>query len=320
MNALPLTTREQLLLARADRALGPHQISQALKKTRAIIGPVTIPASEVAAQAAWDQLRNGVAPSATQLAALEIVIRVLRPAPLSHGGMLDDLPDTPEHNLQPPELKDLWSAFRKKIQPLLYSIGRIESADGNQVGSGFLVQDGVLATNRHVLDDLSFGAEKLEPGQARVLFQREEKSTDAPEHTVEIEDVAAIHPHLDIVLLAVRKLGRPVVDIAPAAVEAGHRVVAVGYPAADAGRNPLFLSAVYQGRFGVKRAALGESLDGTQAPDLFHDCSTTGGSSGSPIFSLESGRAVGIHRAGFFMYRNEALDADALRPFASAPA
>ena len=68
----------------------------------------------------------------------------------------------------------------------------------------------------------------------------------------------------------------------------------------------------------MKRAALGEVLDGTEAPELFHDCSTTQGNSGSPIFTLLTGEVVGIHRAGFFMYRNEAVDAAALRAFVAA--
>ena len=70
----------------------------------------------------------------------------------------------------------------------------------------------------------------------------------------------------------------------------------------------------------MKCAALGEVLDGTESPALFHDCSTTQGNSGSPIFSLASGRVAGIHRAGFFMYRNEAVDADQLRQFIQSAA
>jgi V8-like Glu-specific endopeptidase len=65
----------------------------------------------------------------------------------------------------------------------------------------------------------------------------------------------------------------------------------------------------------VKRASLGEVLDGSGSPWLYHDCSTTQGSSGSPLFDLVSGRVVAIHRSGFFMYRNEAVDADSLRQF-----
>jgi V8-like Glu-specific endopeptidase len=66
---------------------------------------------------------------------------------------------------------------------------------------------------------------------------------------------------------------------------------------------------VFANRFGVKRAALGEVLDGSESPTLFHDCSATQGNSGSPVFSLTTGKVAGIHRASFFMYRNEAVDA-----------
>src|SRR5439155_24334594 len=106
-----------------------------------------------AAQAAWDKLRNGDAPGADDLAALEIVIRLLRPAPLSRRGRLDDLPDQQGHNLYPKEFKDAWATFRPLVNPLLPSIGRINLSDGTHVGTGFIVDDGVLATNRHVLDD-----------------------------------------------------------------------------------------------------------------------------------------------------------------------
>jgi S1-C subfamily serine protease len=300
---------------RATRALGNYQVDQAVAKVRAIIGPSAIPIGETEAQAAWDKLRNGDAPTPAELTALEMVIRLLRPAPFSHGGQLDDLPDQKEHNLYPADLKDQWSRFRGLVNPLLYSIGRINLGSGTHIGTGFLVGDGVLATNRHVLDDLTLGTEALTGGQARVVFQREDGATDKPEHIVDIDGVLSIHDHLDMVLLSVRKLGRPVVEIDPAPVTEGHRIAAIGYPAKDEVRNPLFVGPVFQNRFGVKRAALGEVLDGVKSPNLFHDCSTLGGNSGSPLFSLASGKAVGIHRAGFFMYRNEAIDGASLRGF-----
>ena len=81
----------------------------------------------------------------------------------------------------------------------------------------------------------------------------------------------------------------------------------IGYSGEDEANNPLFLAGVFDGTFGVKRAAVGEVLDSSESL-FFHDCSTTQGNSGSPIFSLTSGRVAGIHRAGFFMYRNEAVD------------
>lgn len=303
-------------LRRAQRALGTHEVPDAVAKVRAIVGPGAIPASEPDAQAAWEKLRNGDAPSPTELAALEIVIRLLRPAPMSHAGALDDLPDQQGHNLYPQDLKDEWSGFREKVKPLVYSVGRINLADGTHIGTGFLVGDGVLATNRHVLGDLTMGTEVLAPGRAQVAFQRESGATDKPEHIVRIDGVVAIHRTMDMALLAIPRLGRPVVEIDAAVVPEGQRVAAIGYPAKDAVRNPAFTSAVFGNTFGVKRAALGEVLDGTESPNLFHDCSTLGGNSGSPLFSLKSGKVVGIHRAGFFMYRNEAVDGKALGDFA----
>jgi hypothetical protein len=300
---------------RAGRALGNHQVQEAVAKVRAIVGPAEIPASEPDAQSAWDKLRNGDAPEPNELAALELVIRLLRPAPFSRGGELDDLPDQQGHNLYPTELKDAWSRFRAKVKPLLYSVGRVNLADGTHIGTGFLVDDGVLATNRHVLDDLTFGTDLLGPGRAQVVFQRETGSNDLPQHIVPIEGVVRVHKTHDIALLALPRLGRPAVTLDAGGVSDGARVAVIGYPAKDEVRNPVFTAAIFGTRLGVKRAALGEVLDGTARPTLFHDCSTLGGNSGSPVFSLDTCRVVGIHRSGFFMYRNEAVDGPSLDAF-----
>jgi S1-C subfamily serine protease len=310
-----LDKRYKFLLDRAARALGEQSVADAVRKVRAIVGSQNIPDSEPLAQAALNKLHSGQIPAAEELAALEIVVRLLRPVVFSHDGVLDDLPDSADHNLQPQDLKDLWSAFRDRIGSLIGSIGRIETTSGTHVGTGFLVADGVLATNRHVLGVLTFGCEVLTAGSAQVVYKYEEGKLNAPSDIAKIEGVAAIHPNLDMVLLNVVKQGRPPLTISPTTVATGERVVAIGYPGEDRKNNPLFLSSVFNGKFGVKRAALGEVLDGIEVPAFFHDCSTTQGNSGSPIFSLDTARVSGIHRAGFFMYRNEAVDANSLRIF-----
>lgn len=312
---MPINKREQLLRERAARALGGHQVADAVAKVKAIIGSTNIPDSEPLAQAALDKLHRGEAPTVEELTALEIVVRLLRPVLFSRNGALADLPDQAGHNLYSQELKDTWSAFRDRVKPLLPSIGRVETKAGKHIGTGFLVADGLLATNRHVLGVLTFGSEVLVPGAARVVFKQEIDSVNGAADIVPIAGVAAIHPKLDMVLLTVPKLGRPAVEMEPVALTETARVATIGYPADDPANNPLFLSGVFGGRFGVKRAALGEVLDGTETPSLFHDCSTTQGNSGSPIFSLSSGKVAGIHRAGYFMYRNEAVDAHELRKF-----
>jgi S1-C subfamily serine protease len=312
---MPISKREQTLRDRAARALGDHQVVDAIAKVRAIIGPSNIPNSEPLAQSALEKLHRGESPTVEEVTALEIVVRLLRPVVFSRNGALADLPDQDGHNLYPQDLKDEWSGFRDRVKPLLPSIGRIETRAGRHIGTGFLVADGVLATNRHVLDALTYGAEVLAPGGAQVVFRWEIGSPNTRDDVVPIQGVAAIHPKLDMVLLSVAKLGRPAVEIEPVAVSVATRVATIGYPAEDPVNNPLFLSGVFGGQFGVRRAALGEALDGTEAPSLYHDCSTTQGNSGSPIFSLASGKVAGIHRAGYFMYRNEAVDAHELRKF-----
>jgi hypothetical protein len=183
-----------------------------------------------------------------------------------------------------------------------------------------LVKDRVLATNRHVLGVLTYGSEVLAPGRARVVFKQEDGKVNETGDVVAIQGVAekGIHPNLDMVLLKVSAQCRPSVPLATTPIIEGERVVTIGFPAEDKKNNPLFLAAVFNGRFGVKRAALGEVLDGIASPAFFHDCSTAQGNSGSPIFLLGTARAAGIHRAGFFMYRNEAVDAENLLKFVEA--
>ncbi|ESZ04412.1 serine protease [Mesorhizobium sp. M1060] len=317
---MALEEKYGILLARAGRALGKNKVSQAVAKVKAIIGPQNIPDSEAKAQSALNKLHKGTIPSASELAALEIVIRLLRPVVYSrHGGVLDDLPEKEGHNLHSLELKDMWSEFRKKVAKVVNSIGRIE-LEGTHVGTGFVVgEGGLLATNRHVLAALTYGSEVLAAGRARVVFKQEYDETNADADFVAIKSVASIHPKLDMVLLNLAKHRRPPVEVELEPIVETARVVAIGYPAKDEINNPLFLSGVFGDGFGVRRAALGEVLDGSGTPTLFHDCSTTQGNSGSPIFSLKTARVAGIHRAGFFMYRNEAVDALELNAFINTP-
>jgi endonuclease G, mitochondrial len=81
----------------------------------------------------------------------------------------------------------------------------------------------------------------------------------------------------------------------------------IGYPLKDE-RNPLFVDAIYQGSYGVKRGAIGELMDARDHL-VYHDCSTLGGNSGSPVLALDTGGVIALHFTGEFMYRNEAVAA-----------
>jgi S1-C subfamily serine protease len=302
--------RYEGLLLRANRAFGGRPVGEAVAKVRAIVGVPQIPDAEVAAQAAWDKLRCGKIPSAPELAALEFVIRMMRPAPLSQKGELASLPSVAGTSTYNPDITMLWADFRLKVKPLLYSIGRLDRAEGPdpEVGTGFLVGGDLVLTNRHVVSDLSMGADELEKGQAFITFYQEAGTTDPPQNRFPITAVVALHPSLELALIRVELPAprpQPQFETSPAAKATD--VAAIGYPLKDV-RNPLFVDAVFGSKYGVKRAALGE-ITGVSGQRLFHDCSTLGGNSGSPVFSLASARVVGVHYTGRFMYRNEAVTA-----------
>jgi hypothetical protein len=311
--------RLALLEARARRALGERPINEVLKTARAIIGVPNLPKGEEAAQRGLDKLRKPKLgrPTAAELAALELVIRMLRPAPACEGGELLPLPGGPGDHLYSTTLAAQWDSFRRMVKPLLFSIGRVDSLDENtgHVGTGFLVAPGLLATNRHVLGILSLGSEELEKGQAVVKFNQENGVPDPEGSEVPITAVAAVHAQLDMVLLRIDpQPTRPPLEIESTSVATEEPVATIGYPSQDSFRNPIFADAIFKTQYGTKRGALGEILD--FAPmTVFHDCSTMGGNSGSPIFSMRSGRVVGLHRSGFFMYRNEGIPSDPLRDF-----
>jgi S1-C subfamily serine protease len=310
-----MDSHSQIILNRAERLFSQIRIEEAVGKVRAIIGPANFPAGEEEAQAALTALRQGLVPTPKQLAALELVIKLMRAVLLSKEGQLEDLP---EYNKYDAKLIDRWKQFQMAVRPILYSIGRIDrigsDARGIGIGTGFLVDNNLLVTNRHVLSELSFGANVLEKGQGVVRFEQEYGSIDK-ELPVPILSVVAFHPTLDIALLRLdSSASRPPLTITTDKLLNGDPVVVIGYPYDDPQRNPLFIQAIYGGRFGVKRAAPGEIIEQWNNT-LFHDCSTLGGNSGSPVISMQSCKVVGIHYSGFFMYRNEAVDGPSLKQF-----
>src|SRR5262249_56779824 len=83
------------------------------------------------------------------------------------------------------------------------------------------------------------------------------------------------------------------------AADAGTPVATIGYPAEDP-RNPYFVGLLFGASLGVKRVAPGEVTE-ARGSKLFHDCTTLGGNSGSPVLALDDGGLVGVHTDGFFL-------------------
>lgn len=301
---------DENLFGRAQRTFGNLRVDEAVARVRAIVGLPQVPESEKAAQAALEKLRSGRArPTATELAALEFVIRMMRPAPLSLGGMLEPLPARQGSSVYQPEVSAAWDRFRAASRPVMYSVGRLDRTAGPypQIGTGFLVAGDLVLTNHHVVSALSHGADELEPGMAVIRFYQEYEGPE-PVPACPILGVAAIHATLDMALLRVKLPDtRPALTFETGALPPHLMVGTIGYPFKD-DRNPLFVDAIYQDRYGVKRGAVGEIVN-SQAHLISHDCSTLGGNSGSPVMALETGAVVGLHFTGEFMYRNDAVAA-----------
>ncbi|XXF77251.1 serine protease [Myxococcaceae bacterium GXIMD 01537] len=287
-------------------------MERVLNRWRAVIGPT---AREGLVREALEALRGGQSPTPRQLAALEGAIRVFRPSLLSRGGLVGPLP--PEAEAAFP----LWGTFREAVRPLLPSVGRIERAvdarTREAVGTGFLVGPGLLATSRHVLEDVSAGTGVLERGQALIWFGQEYGTPDA-EGPVDIVGVIAEHPVLDLALLAVEGSRRPL-ELSSEPAAPGEPVAVVGYPTPDGARNPHFAEVAFEGKMGVKRVAPGEVMK-VLGPSVHHDCSTLGGNSGSPLLSLRTARVVGVHFRGGLATRNTAVAASELAAFLQAHA
>jgi hypothetical protein len=302
-----------LLRRRAERACGGAPINAAFAKMRQIIGPSVFPQGEELAAAGMAKLKAGGVPSPMERTALETVIKALRPSILSQGG---DLAALPPYRNYPEQFLSEWTIFRAVVMPYLYSIGRIDrltKPSYEPLATGFLIGKNALVTNKHVLAALSADTFQLERGQAVVRFGQEWGTPDAFD-PVAITGVLAVHTELDMVVLEIEENSRPPLAVASVTPPAETEVVAIGYPQDDP-RSPVFRDVIFEGKYKVKRAAPGE-ITGAGVASLYHDCSTLGGNSGSPLLAIANAHVVGLHRDGpLFLYRNEAVDAASLYAF-----
>ena len=214
-------------------------------------------------------------------------------------------------------------APRKTIEAAIPAIGRIELPDHPSLpygGTGFVVGDGVLMTNRHVAElfTLGLGREELSfrPGRtAAVDFLRERDRDES--QTFQVASVAMIHPYWDMALLLVEGLeGVPPLKLSVA--EPGdlreREIAVIGYPALDPRNNVELQNRIFGGIFNVKRMQPGKLREsapirsfGHDVSALTHDSSTLGGNSGSALIDIETGTAVGLHFAGLYLEANYAV-------------
>ncbi len=215
---------------------------------------------------------------------------------------------------------DTWKARLKDAQPALksaiLSVGRIELDNNPQfdwVGTGWVVHDDVIVTNRHVASEFArrvgnrFVFRTSFQGEmgARVDFKEEHNGRSPAEFR--IVDILHIEddPGPDMAFLRV-DWGRTAAAKRRTPIKlgdgttTGSGVAVIGYPAKDTRtRIPDEMDRIFGNVYNVKRLAPGEITDVRDQEQLVtHDCTTLGGNSGSVVVDLATGDAVALHFAG----------------------
>ncbi len=212
---------------------------------------------------------------------------------------------------------------RRNIEAAIPSIGRIELPNSSLPygGTGFVVGDGLVMTNRHVaiLFANGVGREGLsfQSGQsADVDMKRENNSSDS--RLFHVDRIVMIHPFWDMALLSVSGLddgSRPLrFSTENPGDMKGREVAVIGYPALDTRNDIELQNRIFEKVFNVKRlqpGKLGVRQDypsfGNLVPASTHDSSTLGGNSGSAVIDVKTGDVVALHFAGRYLEANFAV-------------
>lgn len=236
--------------------------------------------------------------------------------------------DTVDLKSSPPgSWSDTLAASADLLGNAIACVGRIDVPEFNPpyVGTGFLVGEDVILTNRHVLQLIArpgAGDWQIAPS-ATIDFGHEfrGRASVAPRALKSVLfcgsqfiDAGAIdHSKLDLALIRLEPAtanNRPAralsVDIAPDWAQPGLTTFVVGYPAPPGygAYTPTLLEQLFQSLFGYKRLAPGliAKPSSPLSPWSFaHDATTLGGNSGSAV--LVAGRekiAAGLHYGGRF--------------------
>lgn len=221
--------------------------------------------------------------------------------------------------------KDLVEANKSMLEARCKNVGRVDLLNDARrpfVGTGWLIEEDLVVTNRHVAH--AFAAQKWDGGwdfapnqfadplRSEINFIRQHKAPSSLHRAVEVLEILYVAPNNapDIAFLKVR----PNSALEPLEMRTGSLpddlpVAAVGYPAWDGERNDATtMDDVFEGIYNVKRFSPGLATDVIQnGVIVLSDYSSLGGNSGSAVLDLETGKVVGLHYAGVFHETNYAV-------------
>jgi len=263
-----------------------------------------------------------------QIAFESIVMRTQRPvlAILEDQAVLEF-----QNEAESTTWKERLTDAKQFLDSAIQSVGRIEltGSEYDWIGTGWLVHDNILVTNRHVANEF---AERKGEGfafrmgsdgamTASVDFLQEIGNTD----TLVFKLVRPLFINAegpDVSFFEIEVLSGNSKVAKPIALAKKPRstknVAVVGYPAYDS-RIPDtdLMERIYGRTYNKKRLAPG-GVTRVEQLSLLHDCTTLGGNSGSAVVDLDSGEAVGLHFSGKFMTANYAVRSDIVKRLLAA--
>ncbi len=232
--------------------------------------------------------------------------------------VIDDSFDKPEE----PWVHFGAGQLKKNIEAAIPSIGRIELPNHPSLpygGTGFVVGDNLIMTNRHVAEIFATGLGQkglnfIQGLSSAVDFVQERVPRASTALTV--QKVLMIHPHWDMAIVEVRGLHpkHPKLKLNVETPESlvDRDIAVIGYPAQDPRNDFALQMQIFRKQFNIKRMQPGKLKAREQITDGFknlvlpltHDASTLGGNSGSAVIDAETGEVVGLHFSGRYLKAN----------------
>ncbi|MGR9202824.1 trypsin-like serine peptidase [Rhizobium leguminosarum] len=228
--------------------------------------------------------------------------------------------------------RDTFETERARVRTVCANVAAI-MIDGVPVGTGWVVAHNMLITNAHVAFNLCYRKPGLSPSDPRDRWRLASGRTFAAAFRYEHHNIekASEHNHVPIVdVLHVETSQRPdlaVFRIAPPPQLAmpkplglnlasdkrrdwmpDIKIYLVGHPIKDLQGDTANVEMSFDGPLdGTKRFSPGKVISKIDTDTLAHDCSTTNGSSGSPIVAMGDVAPVALHYFGRPGVRNEAV-------------
>lgn len=291
------------------------------------------------AQAPVQEGLEGTAEAAETAAArvLETIVSEQRPVFFADvnadGDPTIDLVDATLRGVEARFLADELRSHQAVVAPLLSRVGRIdvEGMMGAEfVGTGWVVDDGIVVTNRHVAAVVAEGARTRFSFRAGASGQPlalsfatgHLKSDPTPGLSIPIASVLYIEPKdsaVDIAFLqlSVTATTLSALPIRVSGIGDATPLCVLGYPAKASPRlipDQQLMCDLFRDAYDVKRVAPG--FVARQSAELItHDCTTLGGNSGSALVVIETGEVAGLHFAGVYLKENQAVPARILRDY-----